>query len=223
MNKTARCSKLMALAFITTLSLGNYAGAESVASGQVASGFIPDYSLLQPVKSPEGTKISRYQNPDVNEESYTAIIIEPIFINQAHVDEKLTPEIVEQTRQTLNQAIRDHIGKTRFNIASEPGPGVARVAIAISGAELDNEGLKPRNLMPISAAIKAVSFLAGKNSKIPVLLIESKITDSQSDALLRAGMITINGETFRNESDTTAAFQRLAQQAVTAAVSAATK
>lgn len=217
MNKYALCGKVLAFTFLGAVIMGNNAIAES------ASGFIPDYNLLQAVKSPDGIKIARYQKPGVSEDTYTAIIIEPIFINQAKVDDKLTPEIVEKTRQTLNESVRDHIGKTRFKIVSEPGPGVARVAIAISGAELENEGLKPRNLMPISAAIKAVSFLAGKNSKIPVLLVESKITDSQSDELLRAGMITINGETFRSESDTTAAFQRLAQQAVTAAVSAATK
>lgn len=222
MNKPALCSKLVALTFITTLSLGNPASAEPVGD-KAHSGFIPDYSLLQPVKSTDGIKISRYQKPGASNENYAAIIIEPVFINQAQVDEKLTPEVIEQTKQALDKAVREHIAQTRFRIVSEAGPGVARVAIAISGAELDNEGLKPRNLMPISAAIKAVSFLAGKQSRIPVLLVESKITDSQSDELLRAGMIAINGETFRNESDTTAAFQHLAQQAVTAAVTASTK
>lgn len=222
MNKPALSSKLVALTFITTLSLGNHASAEPVGD-KAHSGFIPDYSLLQPVKSQDGITLSRYQKPGASNENYTAIIIEPVFINQAQVDEKLTPEVVEQTKQALDKAVRDHIAQTRFRIVSEAGPGVARVAIAISGAELDNEGLKPRNLMPISAAIKAVSFLAGKQSKIPVLLIESKITDSQSNELLRAGMIAIDGETFRNESDTTAAFQKLAQHAVSAAVEAATQ
>ncbi len=222
MNKPALSSKLVALAFITTLSLGNHASAEP-ASGKAHSGFIPDYSLLQPVKSPDGIKMSRYQKPGASNENYAAIIIEPVFINQAQVDEKLTPEVIEQAKQALDKAIRERIAQTRFQIVSDAGPGVARVAIAISGAELDNEGLKPRNLMPISAAIKAVSFLAGKQSKIPVLLVESKITDSQSNELLRAGMIAINGETFRNESDTTAAFQKLAQRAVSAAVETATQ
>ncbi|MBF0282239.1 MAG: DUF3313 domain-containing protein [Zetaproteobacteria bacterium] len=192
-------------------------------SDKAQTGFIPDYSVLQPVKSAEGTQLFRYQKPGVRRGNYSAIIIEPILINQTQADEKITPEVIQQTQQELDKVVREHIAKTGFKIVSDAGPGVARVAIAISGAEVDNEGLKPRNLIPISAAITAVSYLIDKQSKMPVLLVECKITDSQSNDLLRAGVMTIKGDTFRNESDTTTAFLHLAQQAVTAAVTASTK
>lgn len=178
------------------------------------SGFLPDYSLLKPVKSPEGTKAYRYEKFDFDPLMYNAVIIDPVIINQYEADEKITSEVVEQTRLALDASIRDRIGQSTLKIAHEPGPDVLRVAVAISGAELEKEGFKPRNILPISAAIKAASYVAGKDKKIPVLLVESKITNSQSGDLVRAGIITVSGEAFRDQDKTVEAFQALAQRIV---------
>lgn len=145
---------------------------------------------------------------------YHAVIIDPVIINQSEADEKITSEVVEQTRLALDASIRDRIGQSRLKIAHEPGPDVLRVSVAISGAELEKEGFKPRNILPISAAIKAASYVVGKDKKIPVLLVESKITNSQSGDLVRAGMLSVSGETFRGQDKTIAVFQVLAQRIV---------
>lgn len=178
------------------------------------SGFLPDYSLLKPAKGPEGTRIYRYTKFDFDPLAYSAVIIEPVIINQAHADEKLTPQVIDQTRIALDASIRDRIGQSNLKMVHEPGPDVLRVSVAISGAELDSEGFKPRNILPISAVLKVASMAAGKEEKTPVLLVESKITDSQSGNLLRAGMITISGEAFRDEASTAQEFQNLAQRVV---------
>jgi len=182
------------------------------------SGFLPDYSLLKSVKGPEGTKLYRYTKFDFDPLNYNAVIIEPVVINQAAADEKITPQIIDQTRIALDASIRDRVGQSKLKMTHEAAPGVLRVSVAISGAELETEGFKPRNILPISAVIKAASYATGKEQKTPVLLVESKITDSQTGDLLRAGMITISGEAFRNEASTGEEFQALAQRIVAIAM-----
>jgi len=203
------------LAFITT-SLSLNAMAENTLSAQEKpeSGFLADYSILTPVKSPDGIKVYRYTKFDFDPLMYNAVIIEPVIINQSVADDKVTPEIVEKTRAALDASIRDRVGQSELKMAHEPASGVLRVSVAISGAELESEGFKPRNILPISAALKAASYALGKEKKTPVLLVESKITDSESGVLLRAGMITISGEAFRDEAKIGEEFQSLAQKIV---------
>uniref|UniRef100_B1XUN5 Uncharacterized protein n=1 Tax=Polynucleobacter necessarius subsp. necessarius (strain STIR1) TaxID=452638 RepID=B1XUN5_POLNS len=51
----------------------------------------------------------------------------------------------------------------------------------------------------------------GVNSKTPALLVESKITDSQSKQLLGEGLITVQGESFRTSSGSVDSFIAMAK------------
>ncbi len=182
------------------------------------STFIPDYSILKPVKGPEGTKAYRYTRFDFDPLAYSAVIIDPVVINQEMKDEKITPDVVVATQQALNASIQDRIGSGKMKIVHEPGAGVLRVSVSISGAEVEAEGFKPRNILPISAVIKLASKAAGKDSKKAVLLVESKIVDTKTGELMRAGMITIAGESFRDEAATAGQFKSLAEKIVDIAI-----
>lgn len=178
------------------------------------SGFIPDYSLLQKVDGPKGSQIYRYRKTGVAPESFTSVMLDPVALNQATPEGQLTNDVLNQTRNALDQYIRDSIAARGLKIVSEPGPGVLRVSVAISGAELETEGFKPRNLLPISAVMKLASKATGMESKTPTLLVESKLVDAQTQELLGAGMITIAGESFRSEAGTAEGFQALTKRVV---------
>ena len=179
-----------------------------------SSNFLPDYSLLKPVTGPEGTKAYRYTRFDFDPLAYSAVMLDPVAINQQTKDDKLTPDVITSTQQALNASIQDRIGASKMKIAHEPGAGVLRVSVSISGAEVETEGFKPRNILPISAVIKLASKAAGKDSKKAVLLVESKIVDSVTGQLMRAGMITIASDSFRDEGATAVEFKKLAEKIV---------
>lgn len=178
------------------------------------SGFISDYSLLQKVDGPKGSQVYRYRKTGVTPESFNSVVIDPIVLNQASPDGQLTSDVLEQTRKALDQHIRESITARGLKIVTEPGPGVLRVSVAISGAELETEGFKPRNILPISAVMKIASKATGMDSKTPTLLVESKLVDTQSQDLVGAGMITIAGESFRSEAGTVEGFQNLTKRVV---------
>jgi hypothetical protein len=101
---------------------------------------------------------------------------------------------------------------------TQPGPGVARVSVGITGAESSNDYLKPWNFTPIGLATNAAAFVGGVNKKTPALVIESKITDSQSNKLLGEGLVTVQGESFRTASGSVDSFIEMAKKAVKVAL-----
>lgn len=178
------------------------------------SGFISDYSLLQKVDGPKGSQIYRYRKTGIAPENFNAVLIDPVVLNQASPEGQLTADVLTQTRTALDQHIRESIAARGLKIVTEPGPGVLRVSVAISGAELETEGFKPRNILPISAVMKLASKATGMESKTPTLLVESKLVDTQSQEMVGAGMITIAGESFRSEAGTVEGFQALTKRVV---------
>jgi hypothetical protein len=180
------------------------------------SGFLPNYRLLQPVtNTPEGTRIWRYRKAGINTNTCTAVILDPIYLNQSQFTNEITPQVVAQTKRALEMSMREAVeGHRGLRIATQPGPGVARISVGITGAEISADGLKPWSFTPIGLAANAAAYASGVNSKTPALVIESKITDSQSKDFIGGGVITLEGETFRTGSGSVASFEEMAKRAV---------
>jgi len=180
------------------------------------SGFLPNYRLLQPVaNTPDGTRIWRYRKAGINPNTYTAVIVDPIYLNQSQFTSEITPQVVAQTKRALELSMREAVeGRRGLRIVTQPGPGVVRISVGITGAEVSADGLKPWNFTPIGLAANAAAYASGVNSKTPALVIESKITDSQSKDFIGGGVITLEGETFRTGSGSVASFEEMAKRAV---------
>lgn len=180
------------------------------------SGFLPSYRALQPVASaPDGTRIWRYRKAGVNPNTYTAVILDPIYLNQSQFTNEITPQVLAQAKRALEASMRETVESRRsMRIVTQPGPGVARISVGITGAEVSADGLKPWSFTPIGLAANAAAYASGVNAKTPALVIESKITDSQTKDFIGGGVITIEGETFRTGSGSVASFEDMARRAV---------
>ena len=105
-----------------------------------------------------------------------------------------------------------------MDITTKPGRGVLLMQVAITGATLEKDSLKPWNLVPISAAIRLASTATGLDNKTPTLVVEIKFVDSKSGELLKEVVSTISGESFRMESNTPEEFDKLATEWVNKAL-----
>lgn len=190
---------------------------------QNGSGFLPNYSLLKPVANPpQGTQIYTYKNPNVNRGSYTAVIVQPVQLYQTATSQGITDDQIAAAQANIQSGIQQIVSK-KIAITTSPGPGIASLTVAITGAELQTEGFKPWNIVPISAAIKLASSATGTDSKTPILVVELKITDSVTGQLLRETVTVISGDTFRNKANTAQEFQQLAQTWVQQALAYSSK
>ncbi|OWS68860.1 DUF3313 domain-containing protein [Polynucleobacter campilacus] len=211
---------LLAASISTVLLLTACSNTPKLASEPMPrSGFLPDYSVLVPmVTSVPDARIWRYRISGVNPSSYTAVILDPIYLNQSATKD-ISAEAITQARTTLQASMIEAVGaRGNIQIVTKPGPGVARVSVGITGAESSNDYLKPWNFTPIGLAANAAAFAGGVNAKTPALVIESKITDSQSNKLLGEGLVTVQGESFRTASGSVESFIAMAKKAVQVAM-----
>ncbi|CAM3843109.1 DUF3313 domain-containing protein [Polynucleobacter arcticus] len=179
------------------------------------SGFLPNYKLLQLVTdSPADSRVWRYRDPAVDPNKYTSVILDPVYLNQT-ATQQISAQTLAQVKEVLQYSMVDAINaRGNIKIVNNPGPGVAKLAVGITGAEMSNNSLQPWNFTPIGLATNAAAYVAGVNAKTPALIIESKITDSQSGQILGEGLITIQGESFRTGSGSVEAFTNIAKKAV---------
>ena len=195
------------------IGISAYAANDLLKSDKPDSGFFSDISLLQPINSPDGSKAFRYTSTKFDPSNYQAVMIDSVLINQAGVSDKVTADTMEKTRATLEDGIKQKIGKV-IALTDKAGPGILKVNVAISGADVAGEGFKPRNILPVSAVLKLATKAAGKDKKTAMLLIESKVTDSVSGELLKATMLTISSDSFRDQADADQELTGLAKKVV---------
>jgi hypothetical protein len=183
------------------------------------SGFLPEYSLLIPMyTSVQDVRIWRYRISGVNPGSYNAVILDPIYLNQ-NATKDVSAESIANAKATLQASMVESVNaRGNLKIVTKPGPGVVRVSVGITGAESSNDYLKPWNFTPIGLAANAAAYAGGVNAKTPALLVESKITDSQSNKLLGEGLVTVQGDSFRTASGSVDSFIGMAKKAVQAAM-----
>ena len=66
--------------------------------------------------------------------------------------------------------------------------------------------------------MNAAAYVGDVNSKTPAMLVESKLTDSQTGNLIGAGLVTIQGDSFRTNSGSVESFIAMAKKVVQAAL-----
>lgn len=202
--------KMQKMLLVGSLALG-LIGCATNSSPEMenTSGFLSDYALLKPVPSPKNTQIYSYTAPGVNRADYHAVIVAPVILYQTATAHGVTNQQIASAQAKLNTGIQSIVSQYT-TVTQTPGPGVAQLNVAITGATVDAEGFKPWNIIPISAAIKLATMATDTDSKTPALVVELKFTDSVTGKLLREDVTMINGESFRDRAHTAEEFQDLA-------------
>jgi len=183
------------------------------------SGFLPNYSVLVPISTNESdTRIWRYRKAGINPGTYTAVILDPIYLNQ-NATKEVTADAINQAKAALQASMVEAINsRGNIKIVNQPGPGVARISVGITGAESSTDSLQPWNFTPIGLALNAAAYAGGVNSKTPAMLVESKITDSQSREVIGEGLVTVQGESFRTSGGSVDSFVAMAKKVVKVAL-----
>lgn len=188
------------------------------------SGFLTstEYNRLQKIDSPApGVEVYRYISPGFNRSDWKGLMIDPVVLFQTALKNEgkkgLTEETIYQTRVLIDNELRAKVA-SRFNVVDKAGPGIARLSVAITGAQIEGDGFKPWNVIPVSAVLFAAQKATGVDSKTPSLVVEAKMRDSVTGKILGEGVYVMSGDTFRMESSSPEAFQKLAINWVTTAV-----
>jgi len=144
--------------------------------GEVAeSGFLRDYSQLQPGKPGQAKLV--YINPDVDWSRYTAAKFESVTVwpGQDGRLASLSPEDRQMLADRLYMALYDALSK-EIKMVDLPGPGVMEVRVALTEA-------KPTNVVLNAAA-----------TIVPQLRVASTLLGLAANTALTVGSATIEGD-----------------------------
>ena len=121
------------------------------------SGFLKDYSRLQPAQSISGAPVMRWIDPGMKVANYSQVFIEP---SQFYPRPEPTAVISAQTLQAItryfNEALRRQMGSV-MSLAQGPGPQTIVVRPAITAVSTHTEGLKPYEVIPVALVAAAVN------------------------------------------------------------------
>lgn len=213
------------LAALTAVVLAGCVSNEVVRAPQ--SGFLSpvEYGRLKNAGSPApGTTLYRYVSPDFKRSDYKALLIDPVLLHEGALKDEgkngLNDDTVRQVRALIDTELKTRAAQ-RIAVVSQPGAGVAQVTVALTGAQVEGDGFKPRNVVPVSAVLLAAQKATGTDSKTPSMVVEARVRDSVSGKVLSESVYVVQGETFRSQSSAPEAFKKLALDWVTTAVNVA--
>jgi hypothetical protein len=143
------------------------------------TGFLSTYKNLEPVSS----DVMRYISPEVGQ--YSKFIIDPITVKfyDKETAEKVEPNDVKHLEEFLYaEILKDK--PEQYQIVSTPGPGVARIRIAITNLKKSEPAL---NVLPQT---KLTGLGLGQAS------VEMEAVNSMTDVQLAAAIISQTGSRF---------------------------
>lgn len=166
------------------------------------SGFLKDYSKLQPATSPSGTPVMRWISPDLSKGNYDKVWLEQpvLFLGKDQQPTKqVSKETMDQIVQYLGNAQKALLQR-KLALATGPGPKTLHVRSAITAVRADKEGLKAYEVIPVALVFAAASTAAGTRDQDTAIFIEGEATDSQTGALLAEFVRKDAGPTLENDN-----------------------
>jgi hypothetical protein len=165
------------------------------------SGFLGDYSQLQPAQSASGAPVMRWVSPDLDLQRYRSVVVEkPLFHPAPQPSAQVSQQTLDAIATYLQQAMqRELAGSLRIVNQADQDSLVLRSAI--SAVSLSAEGLKVYEVVPIALVVAAASTAAGTRDLNSEIYIELEAIDGRSSQPM--ARVVRKGHGLQLENDST--------------------
>ena len=181
---------VFACLFLAAIAIDCAAQQPAAASGVPnASGFLKDYSRLQPVPGKEGRYA--WTAPTAKLKPYTHFMLPPmeIWIDRDAQYRGLSADVVERLAHIYQSSFAQVLAPN-YAVVTQPGPGVATCRFAITGVTPERPAFRPRDVIPIKAAFTVIRAATGTSAQVARVSAEIECEDSVSQKPLLAAVIT---------------------------------
>lgn len=166
-----------------SVAMANSTGA--LAEEQKNSGFLPDYSRLEEKQDDKGKPYRIWVSPKLTPKNYHTLIAEPIvFYPEPRPSEKVSAQALKDILKYTNDLLRHTLSRRGVKLVDRPGPGVAKLRIAITSVVAKEEGLAPHQYIPIAFLVTMASRAASGTPERARLVAETEVRDSVTGELL---------------------------------------
>ncbi|MEA1604986.1 DUF3313 domain-containing protein [Pseudomonas spirodelae] len=165
------------------------------------SGFLSDYSQLQPTQSPSGATVMRWVAPDFQLANYSSVLVEkPLFYPAPTPSAQVSQQTLNDIANYLQQAIRLELAG-RMRIVEQADRDTLVLRSAITAVNLSPEGLKVYEVIPVALVAAAASTAAGTRDLNTEVYVELEAIDgSNSKPMVR---VVRKGHGLQLENDST--------------------
>ncbi|HEY4646680.1 MAG TPA: DUF3313 domain-containing protein [Steroidobacteraceae bacterium] len=164
----------------------------SAGTAFAASGFLTDYSKLQPVTTATGTDLV-YGAPDAAKRmvAYTSVMIDQPEIHFSADSEYkgLKPEDIEALSTVMRDALKSRLEAGRYKVVEKPAADVLFVRTALTELYLKKKKRRLMAYTPVGAVTKVgIDALKETLDKVDIIemALEAEIADSKSSEVLAA-------------------------------------
>lgn len=163
------------------------------------SGFLSDYSKLQPAKDREGILI--FMNKTADYSGYTKIMFEPVQVYLTpNPDYKgVQPDALKRMTDGFLDSFRRHLTPA-YQLVHEPGPDVLRVRTAITGVQMVSPAVGVTDFIPVKALYNLGRKAAGEAPQVVEITAEMEVLDADGKSLVLA-VATRKGEKTLKQGD----------------------
>ncbi len=174
---------------IAALLAAGCAATRSTREAPQTSGFLGDYSKLQPGKELDGPAQLVYVKPGLDLSGYKAIKIEPVALWGGEKMKSLPRDDQQRMVDSLHAALREKLAQ-EWTIVDKPGPGVLTLRSAITSGEPSNVALDiVATVIPQLNTLSKIGGLAADSSlTVGEAGAEAEIKDSVTGERLMAGV-----------------------------------
>lgn len=144
------------------------------------SGFLGDYSQLQPAQSASGAPIMRWVSPDFDLRRYSSVLVEkPQFYPKPQPSAQVSAQTLDEIVSYLQQAMQRELAG-RLRVVDQPDQDTLVLRSAISAVSLSPEGLKVYEVIPIALVAAAASTAAGTRDLKSEIFVELEALDART-------------------------------------------
>jgi hypothetical protein len=149
------------------------------------SGWMKNYSNLSEHRTPSGGTSLRWVNPALNRGKYKALIIDDIWYHpKPQTGEHVKTAVLRDIPAYLTEQLRQQLGK-ELTIVKQPGPGVLRLRVAVTGVKTLNRKEQKDSTNPVMLVFPDGSMSStAKGGVQTVVFMEAQLVDSQTNNVM---------------------------------------
>jgi len=157
----------------------------------VETGFLSasEHSMLKEGEGDEQALL-RYINPDTDWRSYKKVMLDSVTVWKDEETKDVAPEDLQMLTDFAYNHFHEALSQD-YTIVSQPGPGVMRVALAITEAEASDPAADVvTSIIPQTRILTGIKGYAvgGKPGFVGTAGLEAKVTDAKTGKLLIAAV-----------------------------------
>jgi hypothetical protein len=156
------------------------------------TGFLGDYSQLQPAPDREGVML--YIDRSADFRPYTKLLMEPVQVLVTPVPDQPPPppEVIQRIGSQFRDSLQRALAPT-YQLVDQPGPDVLRVRSAITGLEAAKPGAGAIDYLPLKALYNVGREAAGAGPRVVEMKAELEVLDP-SGKRVAAATVTRKGD-----------------------------